>query len=240
MSNNSNCQYINFDSNEIYLYKIEIVTYSSYEVITVSFGSNLKAARVKKGLTQKELAALIGAKHNSVSNWENDQNKPDPDLIEIICGVLEITPNYLFNSDTMSSIMSLPGVLPLPHTVKKPRLGVIACGDPILAIENHDGYDDVPDNIHCDFTLKCKGDSMIGARIHDGDVVYIRQQPDVENNEIAAVMIDEEEVTLKRVYHDGDRLVLMAENPTFPPIIVNGEHTARIIGKAVGFTSIII
>ena len=81
---------------------------------------------------------------------------------------------------------------------------------------------------------------MIGARIHDGDVVYIRQQPDVENNEIAAVMIDEEEVTLKRVYHDGDRLVLMAENPTFPPIIVNGEHTARIIGKAVGFTSIII
>ncbi|HWQ97446.1 MAG TPA: S24 family peptidase [Clostridia bacterium] len=80
---------------------------------------------------------------------------------------------------------------------------------------------------------------MIGAWIHDGDVVYIRQQPDVENNEIAAVIIDEENVTLKRVYHNGDYLVLMSENPTYAPIIINGDHIARIIGKAVGFTSIL-
>lgn len=64
--------------------------------------------------------------------------------------------------------------------VKMPRLGAIACGEPILAVENTEGFDDVPNNIHCDFTLICRGDSMVGARIHDGDLVYIRQQPDVE------------------------------------------------------------
>lgn len=206
----------------------------------MSFGSNLKRARIAKGLTQKELAAMIDARHNSVSNWENDQNKPDPDTIEILCGVLEITPNYLFDTGVKNlDVFSLPGVLPLPRTIKKPRLGTIACGDPILAVENIDGYDDIPVGVHCDFTLLCKGDSMIGARIHDGDVVYIRQQEDVENSEIAAVIIDEEEVTLKRVYKLAHGMILQAENPAYAPIQINGSHSARILGKAVGFFSVI-
>ena len=206
----------------------------------MSFGSNLKKARAAKGLTQKELAEMIGARHNSVSNWENDQNKPDPDTIEILCGALEITPNYLFDAGNKKlDTFSLPGILPLPATIKKPRLGSIACGDPILAVENLDGYDEVPADIKCDFTLLCKGDSMIGARIHDGDVVYIRQQDDVENGEIAAVIIDEEDATLKRVYKLAHGMILQAENPAYAPKQINGEHTARILGKAVGFFSII-
>ena len=205
----------------------------------MSFGNNLKKARVSKGLTQKELAEKIGARHNSISNWENDQNKPDPDTIEVLCGVLEITPNYLFDSIQGKSIFDLPGIKPLPQTVKKPRLGTIACGDPILAVENIESYDDVPVSIHCDFTLLCKGDSMIGARIHDGDVVYIRQQEDVDNSEIAAVIIDEEDVTLKRVYKLAHGMILQAENPAYAPIQINGSHSARILGKAVGFFSVI-
>ena len=205
----------------------------------MSFGSNLRNARIAKNMTQKELAIKIGAKHNSISNWENDQNKPDPDLIEIICGVLEITPNYLFSTDNAKLIFDTSGILPIPRTTKKPLLGTIACGDPILAVENFDGYVDTPEDIHCDFALRCKGDSMIGARIHDGDVVYIRQQDDVENSERAAVIIDEEEVTLKRVYKLSHGMILQAENPAFAPIQINGSHSARIIGKAVGFTSII-
>ena len=160
------------------------------------------------------------------------------DAIRAIAKALDLTLDD-FSDDTSKSVLSIPGVLPIPNMVKKPRLGSIACGEPILAVENMEGFDDVPENIHCDFTLICKGDSMIGARIHDGDLVYIRQQPDVENNEIAAVIIDEESVTLKRVYRDGDYLVLISENPSYPPILINGEHTARIIGKAVGFTSIL-
>jgi SOS-response transcriptional repressor LexA/DNA-binding Xre family transcriptional regulator len=142
-------------------------------------------------------------------------------------------------SDGIDDYLASKGIIPVPHVVKKPLIGTISCGQPILAVENFDGYVDIPDDIHCDFALKCKGDSMIGAFIRNGDIVYIRQQPDVENHEIAAVIIDEENVTLKRVHKKGHFLILLAENPAFEPIIVNGEHTARIIGKVVGFTSVV-
>lgn len=204
----------------------------------MTFGNKLKEARKNKGFTQKELADIVGATNTSVSNWENDINKPDMDTIEGLCGALEVSPKYFFSTDTQNAF-EYPDVLPLPRTIKKPRLGTIACGDPILAVENIDGYDDIPFDVKCDFTLLCKGDSMIGARIQDGDVVYIRQQEDVENSEIAAVIIDEEEVTLKRVYKLDHGMILQAENPAYAPIQINGSHSARILGKAVGFFSLV-
>ena len=130
----------------------------------------------------------------------------------------------------------------MPKTVKKPRIGTIACGEPILAEENLEGYDDVPVNINCDFTLFCKGDSMINARINDDDIVYIRQQPTVDNGEIAACLVEgdfETEATLKRYYKYDDKIVLQAENPAYQPFVYVKEemNKVRIIGKAVGFTS---
>jgi repressor LexA len=204
----------------------------------MTFGDKLKEARKAKGYTQRELSDLVDATNTAVSNWENNINKPDMDTIEKLCGALSVSPKYFFTVE-MDSIFNTPGILPVPRTTKKPLIGNIACGDPILAVENLDGYVDTPEDIHCDFALKCKGDSMIGARIHDGDVVYIRQQDDVENSEIAAVIIDEEDVTLKRVYKLDHGMILQAENPAYAPIQINGSHSARIIGKAVGFTSII-
>ena len=131
----------------------------------------------------------------------------------------------------------------MPRTYKVPLLGTIACGEPILAQENIDTYVNVPDDIKCDFTLRCKGDSMIGARIYDGDIVYIRQQPDVENGEIAAVLIDgiETEATLKRVYKGDGQITLMAANEKYGPYVYVGDdiNRVRIIGKAVAFTSMI-
>ena len=96
----------------------------------------------------------------------------------------------------------------------------------------------MPEYIQADFALRCKGDSMIGARILDGDIVYIRQQPDVDDGEIAAVLIDNE-ATLKRVYKMPGRLQLRAENPAFLPINLEGDEleTVRILGKAVAFKS---
>lgn len=133
------------------------------------------------------------------------------------------------------------GFLPLPATKKVPRLGVISCGDPINSEENFEGYDDVPEHIACDFTLKCEGDSMIGARINDGDLVYIRQQSTVENGQIAAVLIDGTEKLLKRVYINDDSVILQAENPAYPPRVFSKEDMNRvsIIGRAVGFTSVL-
>ena len=201
----------------------------------MTFGAKLRSARRDAGLTQKELAAKIGAKHNSVSNWENDQNKPGPDTIELLCAILGVSPNYFFNGPNIDSPSN---ILPLPRTRKIPLLGDIACGEPIFAEENYNGEVDTPDNIHADFALRCKGDSMIGARIQDGDLVFIRKQEDVDNGEIAAVLV-EDEATLKRVYKYPDKVVLNPENPKYPPLVYAGYdlEKVRILGKAVAFLS---
>ena len=130
------------------------------------------------------------------------------------------------------------GFSPMPEMRKVPLLGTIACGEPILAAENMEGEVDIPKEIHADFALRCRGDSMINARIFDGDIVYIRQQDTVDNGEIAAVLIDNE-ATLKRVTLYEDHIVLSPENPMYKPFVFWYEemNTVRIIGKAVAFTS---
>ena len=117
---------------------------------------------------------------------------------------------------------------------KVPRVGRIACGQPILAEENIEDYDSIPSSWHAAFTLLCIGDSM-APRIQDGDLVAIRKQPEVENGEIAAVRIDDE-ATLKRVYLYPDRMVLQPENQAYAPIVLVGDeiNTVAIEGKAVG------
>ena len=130
-------------------------------------------------------------------------------------------------------------IIPVPPASKTiPLLGTIACGVPILAEENLDGEVPLPDFIHADFALRCKGDSMVDARILDGDIVYIRKQPDVDNGEIAAVLIGDE-ATLKRVYKYPGQVVLQSANPKYAPMIYAGEsiNEMRILGKAVHFLS---
>ena len=126
----------------------------------------------------------------------------------------------------------------LPENNSYPLLGDIACGSPILAEENISEYVQFPGDIKVDFCLRCRGDSMVDARIFDGDIVFIRQQPEVENGEIAAVLIGEE-TTLKRVYHSGDTLTLVAANSSYAPMVYTGQQlsSVRILGKAVSFLS---
>ena len=143
------------------------------------------------------------------------------------------------NLEGYEDLFSIPNIEPPPKTYKVPRVGTIACGAPITAIQNIDTYDDVPDYIHCDFTLLCKGDSMIDARINDGDVVYIKQQSDVDSGEIAAVLIDNE-ATLKRVYKKTNRIILRAANIKYDDLEYEDEqlNEIRILGRVVGFTSV--
>lgn len=164
--------------------------------------------------------------------------------IEVIAKALNTTAQFIMGWDENESynndIFSIPGINPIPKTYKRPRLGTIAWGEPILAEENIEAYDDIPDSIKCDFTLICKGDSMVNARINDGDIVYIKQQSQVDNGEIAAVLIDNE-ATLKRVYIYEDKVVLQPENTKYPPFVYTKEdmNNIRILGKAVGFTSLL-
>lgn len=207
----------------------------------MSFGSKLKQYRLEHGLSQEELAKKLNTTKQVISRYENNQRSPKLSIAIEYSETLGIPLNYLvddkFSEKDFSSVI---GINPMPKMVKKPRLGTIACGEPILAQENIETYDDVPERIKCDFTLICKGDSMVNARINDGDVVYIKQQSAVDNGEIAAVLIGDE-ATLKRVYLYEDKIVLQPENTKYAPLVYSKEemNNVRIIGKAVGFTSLL-
>lgn len=209
----------------------------------LSIGKRIKEIRISKNITQDELALKIGTTKQTIYKYENEivTNIPSQ-KIELISNALNTTPDYLmgWSDKSTDDLYSIPGINPIPKTYKRPRLGTIACGEPILAEENIETHDDIPDNIKCDFTLVCKGDSMINARINDGDIVYIKQQSQVDNGEIAAVLIDNE-ATLKRVYIYEDKVVLQPENTKYPPFVYTKEemNNIRILGKAVGFTSLL-
>ena len=209
----------------------------------LSIGKRIKEIRISKNITQDELALKIGTTKQTIYKYENEivTNIPSQ-KIELISNALNTTPDYLmgWSDKSTDDLYSIPGINPIPKTYKRPRLGTIACGEPILAEENIETYDDIPDNIKCDFTLVCKGDSMINARINDGDIVYIKQQSQVDNGEIAAVLIDNE-ATRKRVYIYEDKVVLQPENTKYPPFVYTKEemNNIRILGKAVGFTSLL-
>lgn len=196
----------------------------------MSFGKRLRDARIRKGFTQMQLAEILGAKHNSVSNWEADRNKPGTEMIEKLCELLEITPSYLIIGDLVQDTGKAPSMR------KIPILGEIACGKPLFCNQEYDSF--IEADINADFALRAKGESMINARIKDGDIVFIKKQPMVQNGEIAAVCIDNE-ATLKRVYLSGSLVTLVAENPAFSPIVYNlRERTdIMILGKAVAFQS---
>lgn len=209
-----------------------------------TFGEKIRLIREERNLTQEQLAEFLGTTKQVISRYEKNQRTPKITIAQEYADKLGVDLVYLIDNNLGLDPLSI-GLMPLPNTYEVPRLGTIACGDPILASENIETYDDVPENIRCDFTLKCRGNSMTGARINDGDIVYIRLQDHVENGEIAAVLIDEASdlsaATLKKVYRYPDKLMLQPANPEYEPFIFVGEemNKVRIIGRAVGFTSVI-
>lgn len=201
----------------------------------MSIGKRIRMARISMDLTQRQLALSIGAKHNSVSNWESDKNTPDANMIVKLCETLNISPTYLMCGE--KSLNEIGNILSISKR-KIPILGEIACGQPIVCNRDFESYVETGSEIRADFAVRAKGDSMINARIKDGDIVFIRQQPMVENGEIAAVCIDDE-ATLKRVYISEKTVTLVAENAAYPPIVydLTENNNITILGKAIAFQS---
>lgn len=202
-----------------------------------SIASRIREYREREDLTLAEMAQITGVPAQTLNRYELGKRAPKIDVAVQIAERLGVNPLWLQGYDVPVLTGVPDGFDPVPETYTVPRVGAIACGTPILAEQNIESYDAVPNRIRCDFTLVCKGDSMVGAGIEDGDVVYIRQQPEVENNEIAAVMIDGE-ATLKYFKRVGDMILLSPANREYEPIIVSGENLGKvkIVGKAVGFT----
>lgn len=202
------------------------------------FAQRLEELLTQNDMTAAELSRKTGIPESAISNYRAGKYEAKQRRLEQLSKALNTTPAYLMGWDVAEPPPRAENVIPLPSTRRVPLLGTIACGSPILAEENVEELVDCPDFVHATFALRCKGDSMIGARILDGDIVYIRQQPDVDNGEIAAVLI-EGEATLKRVYKTPGQLVLQPENPKFSPLVYSGETLdhIRILGKAVYFVS---
>ena len=203
------------------------------------FCDRLRSLRTSKGLSQSDFSKQIGISKSSVNMYERGEREPNFKTLEHIADYFNVDMDYLLGkSDIVSKLqftVAIPvanNVIPMPEMRKIPLVGTITCGAPILAEENIEEYISVPKHI--------KADSMINARIFDGDVVYIRQQDTVENGEIAAVLIDNE-ATLKRVRLFDDHISLEPENPMYKPFVYWNEemNSVRILGKAVAFTSAI-
>ena len=201
----------------------------------MNIGNYIKKLRTESGFSQEELGRMLGVQRAAVQKWECGTVKNlKRDTIKKLSEIFNVPPSSFIDTE----YKTYDNVIAFPKMNHIPLIGTIACGTPILATENLDGEVTVPEDIDADFALRCKGDSMIDARIHNGDIVYIRQQPTVENGEIAAVLIDEE-ATLKRVYLSENTITLVACNSKYQPFVFTGEqlNQIRILGKAVGFTS---
>lgn len=207
-----------------------------------TIGSRIRNRREELGLSQDELGKRLGYKsRSSINKIELDQRNLTQSKIKAIAEALETTPAYIMGWDepdqklNKENLKFFDNLFPI-ETKKFPLIGNIACGKPILADEQFEAYIEAGANIKADFCLRAKGDSMIGARIYDGDIVFIRKQEMVDDGEIAAVLIDDE-ATLKRVYYDQESNViqLFAENPQYKTMRFAGEELdhIRILGKAV-------
>ncbi len=196
------------------------------------------------GKAPNTVAKELNISSGSISAWKNENRQPQSRILKKISDYFNVSVAYLLGESDDASpiantfdIFSIPGIEPV-KTKKLPILGSVACGEPIFADEQFDGFISADENLKADFCLYAKGDSMIGAGIEDGSIVFVRSQPTVEEGQIAVVLIDDE-ATLKRVYFDNEnqQLILHPENRNYKPIIVRKNQLesgqVRILGRAV-------
>lgn len=219
----------------------------------MTLGEAIKEYRTDHELSQRQFANICGVSNGYIAMLERGENpatgepiKPTIPALKKVATGMGLSMAALFEMvddigvSLGDNVPVAENVTPMPSLRRVPRLGAIACGEPILAEQNIEGYDQVPDWVKCDFTLTCKGDSMVNARIHDGDIVCIKTQPEVENGQIAAVLIEgefESGATLKRIRYVDGGIALWPENPVYAPMIYTGADAerVRVLGLATHF-----
>ena len=197
-----------------------------------------------KGLKDADVVKATGITKSTFSDWKSGRSKPKQDKLQKIADFFEVSLDYLTTGENAPASISVSNIFPI-ELKRFPMLGEIACGKPKYTNEDRESYVMSGTNINADFCLKASGDSMINARILDGDIVFIQRQDMVENGEIAAVVVNNDsEATLKRVYYYQDKglLILKADNPAYEDLIYQGEelNQIHILGKAIAFQSDVI
>jgi len=205
-----------------------------------SFASRMKTAMNLKNIKQVDLVEKTGLGKSAISQYFSGKYEPKQKGIYLIAKALDVSESWLMGYDVPMerTVPNYPDNILKIETKKIPMLGKIAAGFPIFADEEFESYVEAGANISADFCLKVQGDSMINARICDGDIVFIRKQHDVEDGQIAVILIGDE-ATLKRVYKKHNEIILMAENSAYKPMVYKNEEllTIRILGRAIAFQS---
>lgn len=192
----------------------------------LSFGARLRLLMQENGDTIYTVASLLSMQASTVSRYVNGQYVPKAPTLEILARHYGVNPVWLMGEDVPRFSAKAENAVPI--------LGDVAAGVPIWAEQNYDGLAAIDPGEHVDFALRIRGDSMQNARIYNGDLVYVRRQPAVENGEIAVVLVDGE-ATVKRVYDKDDALVLRPENEAYADMVYpkNGERQISVLGKVI-------
>ena len=198
-----------------------------------SIGERIKRSRIAKSLTQDEVARFMNVTRGAVANWEHNRSLPPAKNFPRLAQCLGVSASYL----QMESEYPLANEIPMPEDIQKiPIIATVKCGVNGLAFEEDGGYINVEKKHGEELrAFRCKGDSMIGAGIHDGDVAIVRIQDQVESGELAVVVINSDEGTLKRVHFQNDAIILESANPSYPARVFTGVDRAivHIVGKVI-------
>jgi len=204
-----------------------------------TLGDRLRHLRIERNLTQEEVGKSIGTTKQQIYKYETGiiENVP-ADKIEALANLYDVSPAYIMGWE--EKLKNIPNIVTFNKVKRIPILGQIACGDPLFAEENYEGYFVTdPNMLSADFALYARGDSMINANIYEGDLVFFKKTPQVENGAIAAVLIDDE-ATLKRFKKTDSMVILEPENNEYEPIIITETDNKNVIilGEMVGVYSV--
>lgn len=198
--------------------------------------NKIKEYRKLKRMTQKELGEKIGVKHNTVSGYENGTNEPEQDILFKIAAALDVSINDLFpetRSDTTNIRRRKKGV-------RIPVLGYVIAGIPIEAIEDIIDYEEIDEELARTgdfFALQVRGESMEPI-LYEDDVVIVRKQPTADTGDIAIVLINGDEATIKKIKRERDGVMLIGYNTSvYEPHFYSNEEIenlpVQILGKVI-------
>lgn len=192
----------------------------------MDFAKRLKELRASRGLTQDDLARELSLVKSSISMYENGKRKPSFEVLEAIADYFNVNMDTLYSSAPVF----------VPSLKRVPMLGYAAAGQPLENLDGQDTYYVETDSRYAvDFCITVRGDSMINAGINDGDIVFVKSQPEVPNGKIACVEIDNERVCIKRFYKTDTGVMLVSENPKYAPLQFSESSCTdfRVLGLAV-------
>lgn len=208
----------------------------------MKLGDKLKAIRTENNMSMEELKNILNYKYDlnisksMISRWENNKSEPFNTYLSAYAREFNLDMNDLLDIEDKNDLSNIPGIKIIKKFVTVPLLGEIACGEPIFCNQNYDNLFQIDEDLaQPDFSLTARGDSMIDVGIHDGDIVFFRNTPVVENGKIAAVIIDNT-TTLKRFFKNDNEIILQPENKSYSPIIIREDdgQEVRVLGEMVG------